>query len=333
MTNLAPNLSRFLSEHLLRDQRVSPHTIASYSLTFEYFLTFAARRLKTRPIRMKIDQLTVPIILEFLDELERERDNSIRTRNLRLVAIKSFFRYLEFRVPACLELAQQVHAIPTKRFERGVVRSLNLEEIQAILDAPDTRTESGVRDRAMFLLTYAAGLRVSELVGLKLEDLGHNLETVHVMGKGRRERVLPVWKIAKPVLREWLAIRPDSRDRHLFLNSRGRGMTRHGFAHRLEVHVAAATRKMPSLAGKPVSPHVLRHSCALHTLDAVNSDLRKVSMYLGHASLKSTETYTRGDPIERLEALSNRVPPQIRKGKFRSPSDPLMAMLGKFKRV
>ena len=110
-------------------------------------------------------------------------------------------------------------------------------------------------------------------------------------------------------------------------------MTRHGFAHRLEVHVAAATRKMPSLAGKPVSPHVLRHSCALHTLDAVNSDLRKVSMYLGHASLKSTETYTRGDPIERLEALSNRVPPQIRKGKFRSPSDPLMAMLGELKRV
>ena len=136
MTNLAPNLSRFLGEHLLRDQRVSPHTIASYSLTFEYFLAFAARRLKTRPVKMNIDQLTVPLILDFLDKLERERDNSIRTRNLRLVAIKSFFRYLEFRVPACLELAQQVHAIPTKRFERSVVRSLDLEEIQAVLDAP-----------------------------------------------------------------------------------------------------------------------------------------------------------------------------------------------------
>ena len=333
MTTLAPNLSRFLNEHLLRDQRVSPHTIASYSLTFEYFVAFAARRLKTRPIQMKIDQLTVPLILDFLDELERERDNSIRTRNLRLVAIKSFFRYLEFRVPACLELAQQVHAIPTKRFERGLVMSLDLEEVQAILDAPDTRTANGVRDRAILLLTYAAGLRVSELVGLKLEDLGHNLETVHVMGKGRRERVLPVWRIAKPVLREWLAIRPDSQNRHLFLNSRGRGMTRHGFAHRLEVHVVSAKRKVPSLAGKQVSPHVLRHSCALHTLHAVNSDLRKVSMYLGHASLKSTETYTRGDPIERLEALSNRVAPQIRKGKFRSPSDPLMAMLGELKRV
>ena len=262
MSNLAPNLSRFLNEHLLRDQRVSPHTIASYSLTFEYFVAFAARRLKTRPIRMKIDELTAPLILDFLDELEGKRDNSIRTRNLRLVAIKSFFRYLEFRVPACLELAQQVHAIPTKRFERGLVRSLDLEEVQAILDAPDTRTESGVRDRAMLLLTYAAGLRVSELVGLKLEDLGHNLETVHVMGKGRRERMLPVWTIAKPVLREWLAIRPDSRDRHLFLNSRGRGMTRHGFAHRLEVHVASTKRKAPSLAGKQVSPHVLRHYLA-----------------------------------------------------------------------
>ena len=111
MTNSAPNLSKFLNEHLLRDQRVSPHTIASYSLTFEYFVKFAAKRLRTRPIRMKVEQLTVPLILDFLDELVKERDNSIRTRNLRLVAIKSFFRYLEFRVPACLELAQQVHAI------------------------------------------------------------------------------------------------------------------------------------------------------------------------------------------------------------------------------
>lgn len=202
MTDLAPNLSRFLNEHLLRDQRVSPHTIASYSLTYEYFVAFAAKSLKTRPVRMKIEQLTVPLILDFLDQLERERNNSIRTRNLRLVAIKSFFRYLEFRVPACLELAQQVHAIPAKRFDIGIVKSLDKEEIQAILDAPDTRTTSGVRDRAMLLLTYAAGLRVSEVIGLKLEDLGHNLMTVHVMGKGRRERILPVWGIAKPVLSE-----------------------------------------------------------------------------------------------------------------------------------
>lgn len=333
MTDLAPNLSRFLNEHLLRDQRVSPHTIASYSLTFEYFIAFAARSLKTRPVRMRIEQLTVPLILDFLEQLEKERDNSIRTRNLRLVAIKSFFRYLEFRVPACLELAQQVHAIPAKRFDRGIVKSLDKEEVQAILDAPDTRTMIGVRDRAMLLLTYAAGLRVSEVIGLKLEDLGQNLMTVHVMGKGRRERVLPVWGIAKPVLREWLAIRPNGSDDHLFLNSRGRGMTRHGFAHRLEVHVESASWKVPSLAEKQVSPHVLRHSCALHTLDAVNNDLRKVSMYLGHASLQSTETYTRGDPIDRLEALSNRVPPQISKGKFKRPSDPLMTMLGELKRV
>lgn len=333
MTDLAPNLSKFLNEHLVRDQRVSPHTVASYSLAFEHFVAFAATRLKTRPIKMSIRQLGVPLILDFLDHLETERDNSVRTRNLRLVAIKSFFRYLEFRVPACLELAQQVHAIPAKRFDKGLVQSLDMEEVQAILDAPDTRTMSGVRDRAMLLLTYAAGLRVSEATGLKLEDLGHNLVTVHVMGKGRRERVLPVWEIAKAVLEEWLAIRPDSPDEHLFLNSRGQGMTRHGFAHRLEVHVATASRKVPSLIGKKVSPHVLRHACALHTLNAVKNDLRKVSLYLGHASLQSTETYTRGDPIERLEALANRIPPQIRKGRFRKPSDPLMAMLGELKRA
>ena len=333
MTDLAPNLSRFLNEHLLRDQRASSHTIASYSLAFELLLDFAARKLKTRPVQMRIDQITVPLILDFLDALEKERKNSIRTRNLRLVAIKSFFRYLEFRVPACLQLAQQVHAIPTKRFDRGLVHSLDIKEVQAILDAPDTDTVTGVRDRAMLLLTYAAGLRVSEVIGLQLQDLGDNLETVHVMGKGRQERILPLWRIARPLLREWLAIRPNGPDCHLFLNCRGRGMTRHGFAHRLKVHVTTATERVPSLANKRVSPHVLRHSCALHTLNAVNSDLRKVSMWLGHASLKSTEAYVRGDPIERLEALAGRVPPQLKKGKFRRPSDPLLTMLGDLKRA
>lgn len=333
MTDLAPNLSKFLNEHLVRDQRASPHTIASYSLAFERFVAFAAKRLKTRPIRIAVQQLSVPLILDFLDQLEKEQGNSIRTRNLRLVAIKSFFRYLEFRVPACLELAQQVHAIPAKRFVRGLVKSLDMDEVQAILDAPDTGTVNGVRDRAMLLLTYAAGLRVSEAVGLKLQDLGHNLATVHVMGKGRRERVMPVWGIAQSVLKEWLAIRPDGPDDHLFLNGRGKGMTRHGFAHRLEVHATTASRKVPSLVGRKVSPHVLRHACAIHTLDAVENDLRKVSLYLGHASLQSTETYTRGDPVERLNALSNRVPPQIRKGRFRKSSDPLMAMLGDLKRA
>lgn len=166
MTSLAPNLSKFLNEHLPRDQRVSRHTIASYSLAFEYFVAFAAKRLKKRPIRLTVEQLTVPLILDFLDGLEKERDNAVRTRNLRLVAIKSFFRYLEFRAPACLELAQQVHAIPEKRFDRGVVKSLALEEVQAILDAPDTRTANGVRDRAMLLLcrgTEGVGARGTEV--------------------------------------------------------------------------------------------------------------------------------------------------------------------------
>ena len=156
-----------------------------------------------------------------------------------------------------------------------------MDEVQAILDAPDTGTVNGVRDRSMLLLTYAAGLRVSEAVGLKLQDLGHNLATVHVMGKGRRERVMPVWGIAQSVLKEWLAVRPDGPDDHLFLNGRGKGMTRHGFAHRLEVHATTASRKVPSLVGRKVSPHVLRHACAIHTLDAVENDLRKVSLYLG----------------------------------------------------
>ena len=326
MTELAPHIAAFLREHLPRDRRASRHTVESYSFAFELLVRFSAGRLGIRPCRIGIEQLTPQLILDFLDNLETERENTVRTRNLRLAAFKSFFRYLEYRVPACLELAKQVNAIPCKRYEQGLVDYLERDELQAVLDAPDTTTPAGVRDRAMLHLAYAAGLRVSELIGLVCDDLGHRLETVHVTGKGRRRRVLPLWKVTQSALRDWLAIRPDRGDDHLFLNARGAAMSRHGFAHRLALHVEAARRNAPSLAGKRVSPHVLRHSCAMHTLEATG-DIRKVSLWLGHAGIQSTEAYLRADPAEKFDVLAAGLPPGIKKGSFRHAPDRLLAIL------
>lgn len=328
MTELAPHIAAFLREHLPRDRRASRHTVNSYSFAFQLLVCFVAKRLSIRPCQIAIEQLTAPVILDFLDDLERQRGNSIRTRNLRLAAIKSFFRYLEYRVPACLDLAGQVNAIPAKRCGQALVDYLDRDELQAILDAPDTATAGGLRDRAMLHLAYAAGLRVSELTGLVCGDLGPRLQTVHVTGKGRRERVLPLWKATQSVLRAWLSIRPNRGDQHLFLNARGTAMSRHGFAYRLKLHVKSATQKVGSIAHKRVSPHVLRHTCAMHTLEATG-DIRKVSMWLGHASMQSTELYLRADPAEKLDVLAAGLPPGIRKGSFVDAPDRLLAILSK----
>jgi len=326
MTELAPHIAAFLQEHLPRDRHASRNTVESYSYAFELLVRFAAKQSNTRPCRLAIEELTAQLILDFLDDLERERGNTVRTRNLRLAAFKSFFRYLEYRAPACLDLARQISAIPYKRYDQALVDYLERDELQAVLDAPDTETAAGVRDRAMLHLAYAGGLRVSELIGLVRADLGHGLETVHVNGKGRRQRVLPLWRVTRSVLRDWLAVRPDQGDDHLFLNARGTAMSRHGFAHRLALHVEAARNKMPSMADKRVSPHVLRHSCAMHTLEATG-DIRKVSLWLGHASIQSTEAYLRADPVEKHDLLAARLPPGIKKGSFRNAPDRLLAIL------
>jgi site-specific recombinase XerD len=175
-------------------------------------------------------------------------------------------------------------------------------------------------------LAYAGGLRVSELVGLHLADLVlHPQPTIHVMGKGRRERVLPLWKETAKAVRDWLKVRGEPKNMALFPNARGDGMTRSGFEYILEKHVRAASTKQPSLAKKQVSPHSMRHSCAMHILHATG-DIRKVSLWLGHASLQSTEVYLRADPTEKLEAMTSLVPPTLRRGHFRPP-DKLLAML------
>ena len=288
--------------------------------------SWSASRLSVKPSQLEVEQLDVPLILAFLEHIENERGNSARTRNARLAAINAFFRFLEYRLAACLDQSRRIHAIPMKKADEALIDYLTRDELQALLDAPDPSTAPGVRDRSMLHLAFAAGLRVSELISLRMDQVDlQTLSSIHVMGKGRRERVLPLWKETATVLKAWLRVRPPDRDAELFLNAVGTAMTRSGFAYILAKHVAAAACQQPSIAKKRITPHTLRHTCAMHTLQATR-DVRKVSLWLGHASLQSTEIYLRADPTEKLEALAAMAPPMLRRGRFRAP-DKLMAML------
>ena len=327
-TALAPHLTAFLRVHLPRERNASPHTVATYAHSFTLLVRFAAKRLKRRPSDLTVEDLGPELVLAFLDHVEGERGNTARTRNARLAAIRTFFRYIEYQAPACLDQALRIRALPVKRTDTRLIDHLSRNEVEALLAAPDPRTLGGTRDRAMLHLTYAAGLRVAELLSLRLDDCPErSLATVRILGKGRRERVLPLWKETRTVLQAWLVLRPSVQVPELFLNRNGERMTRDGFAHRLAQHVAAAAKKQPSLKKKRVTPHVLRHSCAMHTL-AATGDIRKVALWLGHASIESTEAYLRADPAEKLAVLGANTPPAIKAGKFRPPSDALIATLG-----
>jgi site-specific recombinase XerD len=270
--------------------------------------------------------LDAPLVLAFLEYLENTRKNSSTTRNARLAAIKSFARFIEYRVPSAIEQVRRILAIPQKKTDHSLVDYLVLQELQALLDAPDPATFAGIRDRAMIHLGFAAGLRVSELVGLLLDDLQiHPQASVRVRGKGRRERQLPLWKETTSALRAWLAVRMETPSFELFLNARGGPLTRSGFEYILAKHVKVAAVACPSILSKRVSPHVLRHTCAMHSLQATR-DVRKVSLWLGHASVKSTEVYLRADPTEKLATLEAGVAPTLRHGRFQPP-DKLLAML------
>ena len=327
MTDLAPHVTAFLRDHLPHERRFSRHTVQSYTESLKLLVVHVSARLDIRPSSLTVEHFTVTVLLGFLDSLEQERNNSIGTRNTRLAAIKAFFRYLEYRVPACLDQALQVRAIPLKRADKPLIDWLDHKEMQALLDAPDNTTVAGLRDRAMLHLCYAAGLRVSELLALTLGSLsGPRLETIRIIGKGRRERELPLWNETRSVLDAWLDVRLRVNNDSLFLNARGRAMSRDGFAHRLALHAVTAARAAPSIAAKRVTPHVVRHSTAMAILRATG-DIRKVSLWLGHADIRTTEVYLRASPMEKLEILAAHTPPEIRPGAFPGAQDALMRLL------
>lgn len=325
MTSLAPHMEAFLREHLARHRGASQHTCDSYAYSFQSLFVFASQKLKVAPSALLLEQLDAALISTFLEHLETTRGNSAETRNIRLAAIRSFFRFLQHREPAAVDQVRRVLAIPFKKTDSRLVPYLVQEEMQALLDGPDPSTREGVRDRALLHLAVCAGLRVSELTGLRTDDVTPQSASIRVRGKGRRERALPLWKTTAAALRAWLAIRGSVASPELFVNTRGEPFSRWGIAYVLRRHTATAAKKCSALHGKRVSPHVLRHTCAMVVLQATQ-DIRKVSLWLGHSNLTTTEVYVRADPTEKLEAIEAVVPPSLRKGKFRPP-DKLLVLL------
>jgi len=307
-------------------QGCSPHTCETYAHAFRLLFIFASKRLGIRPSQLYLEQLDAALILAFLAHIEEQRGNCAATRNGRLAAIKAFIRYVEFRVPSALAQARQIHAIPGKRHDQALVRHLTLDEVRAILAAPNLTTRLGIRDRAMLHLCFAGGLRVSELVGLPLENLSlQRTPSIRVFGKGRKERCLPLWKETATDLRAWLAVRGAVPVPELFVNAEGAAMTRAGFEYVLDKHTRDASKSCSSLSGRSVSPHQLRHSCAITMLQATR-DIRKVALWLGHADIRTTEIYLRVDPSEKLEAVEAVLPLGLRRGQFKAP-DALIASL------
>jgi integrase/recombinase XerD len=325
MTSSAPHIEAFLREHLVRHRGASPHTCDSYAYSFQALFEFASQKLKTTPAALILEQVDAPLVSEFLEHLETTRRNSADTRNIRLAAIRSFFRFLQHREPPALDQIRRILAIPFKRSDTRLVPYLNQPEVQALLNAPDPTTRDGTRDRAMLHLAVCAGLRGSELTGLRLDDVASQSLSIRVRGKGRRERALPLWKPTVSALRAWLALRDHVTAPEVFVNARGEPLSRWGVAYVLKRHRNTASRTCPSLSRKRLSPHVLRHTCAMIVLQATQ-DIRKVSLWLGHSHLATTEIYVRTDPGEKLEAIEAVVPPHLRKGKFR-PTDKLIALL------
>jgi integrase/recombinase XerD len=326
MTPIASHITAFLQQHLPVERGATENTCESYAFAFKLFFKYASNCLKVAPSKLHLEQLDASLIVNFLDYLETKRGNGAISRNSRLAAIKSFMHFMEYRVPTALEHINRIMAIPPKKAETRLIKHLTVDEMQAILNAPDPTTRYGIRDRAMLYLCFAGGLRVSELVGLRVDSL--NLQppaSIIVHGKGRKQRCLPLWKETTTVLRSWLAVRGTTTVPELFFNARGEPMTRSGFEYILGKQTRTATKCCPSLAGKRISPHVLRHTCALTVLEATK-DLRKVSLWLGHANMQTTEIYTRADPSIKLEALESFVPPKLRSGRFKA-TDELIAAL------
>jgi site-specific recombinase XerD len=322
MTPIAPHITAFLRERLTSD-----NTRVAYAYSFQLLFAFASKRLGVAPSNLQVEHLDAPLVLAFLEHIQNERKSGARTRNTRLAAVRSFMRFLEHRVPAALDQVRRVLAIPAQRTDTRLVKHLSAAESRAILDAPDPTSRLGIRDRAMIYLGLTGGLRVSELVGVRLDDVrfdGRYVE-IRVLGKGRKERALLLWKEVGDAIRAWLAIRGTASCPELFLTAAAQPMTRSGFEYVLRKHVVAAIVACPSLASRRVSPHTLRHTCALDTLRATG-DLRKVSLWLGHANQSTTEIYLQADPTEKIEALESTVPPRLRPGRFRPP-DRLIASL------
>jgi len=322
----APLLERFFTQRLMQQRQASPHTISSYRDTFRQFLKFAQLRLHKLPSRLNLEEIDAPLVVAFLDELEKYHGLSVRSRNLRLTAIHSFFRYAALEAPTHSAQIQRVLAIPSKRFARTLVHFLTRLEVDALLAAPDRRTWSGRRDPAFLLVAVQTGLRLSEMTGLKREDLILGLGAhVRVIGKGRKERCTPIAKSTLAVLKVWLREPPRGDGDVLFPNARGERLTVHGVQYLLNKHRETASKVCPSLSQKRVTVHRLRHTMAMDLLQA-GVDRSVIALWLGHESVETTQIYLEATLAMKEQALAKISPPYTKPGRYR-PTDQLLSFL------
>ena len=326
ITPLSGLLQSFFTDRLIKQRQASTHTIASYRDTFRLLLEFAHLQLKKSPSNLTFDDFNAPFVGAFLDHIQSDRKNGNRTRNLRLTAIRAFFRYAAFQEPSRSDQIQRVLAIPTKRQDRPLIDFLTLPEVKALLAAPDKTIWAGRRDQALLMLAIQTGLRLSELIGIRRRDIV--LATgahVRCYGKGRKERCTPLTKQTVAVMKNWLKERAGADDDVVFPNARGTQLSSDGVQYLLAKHVATARQTCPSLKDKRVSPHVLRHTAAMELLQA-GVDHSVIALWLGHESSETTMIYLQADLALKEKILTKTKPLEVKAGRYR-PGDKLLQFL------
>jgi site-specific recombinase XerD len=326
MTLLAPTLQGFFTERLVHQRQASPKTVASYRDSLRLLLGFVAETTGKAPSVLGFDDLDAEMISDFLTHLETERGNTARTRNNRLAAIRALFRYAALRHPEHAELIARVLAIPQKRHDKAIITFLTHDEAQALLAAPDPGRWEGRRDRALLALAIQTGLRLAELTSLDCGDvtLGDGAH-LSCLGKGRKQRVVPLTANTVAVLRVWTRERNGLDADPLFPTRTGRRLSPDAVQRRVELHVATARDRCPSLAAKKVTPHVLRHTAAMALLQA-GVDVSVIALWLGHEDIRSTQAYLHADLAIKERALARTTATSAKPGRFK-PADPLLAFL------
>jgi site-specific recombinase XerD len=319
-------LRDFFCKRLGAERGASPRTISSYRDTFRLLLRFVEDRVRRPASSMTLTELDAPLVLKFLDHLERDRNNSPRSRNARLAALRSFYRYAALRDPSLLPVAQRVLAIPCKRHDRPVLGFLQPAEMQAVQAAIDRSTWSGERDYVLFATMYNTGARVSEVIRLQSSDFVPSPSpSIHLRGKGRKERRVPLWRSTSQILSRWIAKNPDTPNRPLFPNTDGLPISRSGVAFRLRIALERAATSYPSLRGRRISPHTLRHTTAMHLLQS-GVDVTVIALWLGHESPTTTHGYVEADLEMKKRALDKISEPKHRRARFK-PSNSLLEFL------
>jgi site-specific recombinase XerD len=323
---LAPTLEAFFSQRLITQKNASPHTVASYRDCLRLLLNFVHETTGTQPSKLRLDDLDAPVIGAFLNHLEQDRGLSVASRNTRLAAVHSLFRFAALRHPEHAALIQRVLAIPTKRAERAIVCFLTPPEVDALLASPDRSRSTGRRDHALLVVAVQTGLRVSELVGLRRRDiqLGAGAH-VRCRGKGRKDRSTPLTRQTVSIVRAYLAERGGTPDDPIFPGPRGAPLSRDAVRRLVERHTATAAQSCHSLTSKKTSPHVLRHTAAMRLLES-GCDLATISLWLGHENPRTSQIYLHAHLALKERALARTAPPHNKPGRYQPP-DRILAFL------